>query len=68
MNDEVNAFGPGDADFQESALLIMTNSHHQITDIQDSHRVSICVEQVIVRDSVLSGTENDDGIHLVNIS
>lgn len=68
MNDEVDVFCFGDADFKQSTSPVSTNQHYQITNVKYSYRVSICVEDVVVRNVVFASTEDDDGIHVVNIS
>ena len=48
MNDEVDPVGAADADLEELAGATGSDEHHEVVKFQDSDRLSVGVENVVV--------------------
>ena len=68
MNDEVDTFGAAHADLEELARTVGSDEHHEVVEPQDTDGVPVGVEDVVVVDTMFSGTGEDDRIHVVNLS
>ena len=63
MNDEVDAFGGGDTNFEDGSVDCCTDEHCEIFGFVDSDWVSVRVEHVVVGNTVLAGAVDNDRIH-----
>jgi len=67
MNDELNAFSRGDANFEHAAGGVSADEHVEVVEIEHSDRVSVGVQHVVIGDPVLACTRHDHGIHEINL-
>ena len=67
MNDELDALSGCDADLEDAAGGVGADEHDQVVEVEDSDRVSVGVEHVVIGDPVLACTRHDHGIHDVKL-
>lgn len=63
MDNELDTVSATETDFQESRCSVGADQHREVVESENSDRVLICVENVLISDAVLSGTVEDDRIH-----
>ena len=68
MDDELDTFTAAQPNFQQPSSPVWTDQHHQVVEPKHSDRVCIRVENVLIGDAMLSGTVEDDRIHVINLS
>lgn len=68
MNDEVDSVGVTHTDFEQLSGAARSDEHDEIVECQDSGRLAIGVEYVVVVDAVLSCACDDHRIHDINLS
>jgi hypothetical protein len=53
VNDELDTLGGCHADFERSAVLVGTDEHDEVVEVEDSDGVAVGVELVVVGDPCL---------------
>lgn len=68
MNDEVDTLGVRDPDLQEVAGLRGPDEHREVVQVEHSDWDAVCVQDVVVWDSVFPGARKNHGLHFVKLS
>jgi len=68
VDDELDAFRGGYADFKHPSGFVSSDQHHQIFHLEHSHRISVCVKHVVIRGPVFAGTRHNHRIHTHQVS
>jgi hypothetical protein len=68
VNDELDSLCVAHSDLSEVRCPVGTDQHVEFVQQEDADWVLVCVENVFVRDAVLSGARQNDRIHNVNIT
>jgi hypothetical protein len=64
MDDELETVGLGQADLKLLAVLAGADQHRELIKDEDSYRISVGMEYVVIADPMLPSTRQNDGIHL----
>jgi hypothetical protein len=68
VDDELDSFGLGNTDLKETGFPISTNVHGEITKVEDSDRIAVGVQHVLIVNPVLAGASQDHGIHGIKLT
>lgn len=67
MDDELDSAADRDSDFEHSAAAIGADQHGETVEVEDSNRVAVGVEHVVVGDPVLSSARQNHRIHFIKL-
>ena len=67
MNDEVDSLAPRDSDLDESRGLVRSYQHDQVVKVEDSDRIPVRVQHVIIGDPVFSCAAQNNRIHEIKL-
>lgn len=68
MDDEVESITLRNPDLEQATLLIGSDQHQEITEVEYSDWVPVRVQGVLVSDPVIAGAVQNRGIHSVKLS
>ncbi len=68
MDDELDTFGCGNSDLEESPDCVGSHEHDEIIEVEHTDWVSVGVQHVVVEDTVPAGARQDHGIHIIKLA
>ncbi len=68
MDDELDTFALGDTNLERATVLIGSDQHHEIIEVEHTYWVPIGVQHVLVFDPVLPSAVRNHRIHSINLT
>jgi hypothetical protein len=67
MDDEVESIANRNPDLKQAPVLIGSDQHHDITEVEYSDWVPVSVQRILVSDPMFAGAVQNHGIHSVKL-